>query len=359
LKPACFCGRFFLFEGDDHMSKSWRAATQLVHGGTTRSQHGENRGSHLPHRRASSYDTVGGGRSPLRRATDPGFIYSPVYGNPTNGVDLREAHDRLLEGAEAARATASGMAAVTAAILCQLKAGDHVVAARALFGSCRYVVEDARCRATACRIHARRRPRPRPSGEKAVRPEEHEGVLPRKPDQPDARGLSTSPASRRSPTRSALKVVVDNVFATPLFSRSRWKLGAHVVVYSATKHIDGQGRCLGGMVLLRQGMDRRDHLHDYFRHTGPSAVAVQRLDAAEGVLRRCRCASSSRRRSAAAIADFLAAHPKRSPRHLSRPQRPPAGRSSSKRQMTGGSTLICLRRRRAARKRPSAATHWR
>ena len=118
------------------MSKSWRPATQLVHGGTTRSQHGETAEA-IFLTQGFVYDTSAAAEARFKGETD-GFIYAR-YGSPTN--DMFEKRMCMLEGAEDARATASGMAAVAAAILCQLKAGDHIVAARALFGSCRWVVE--------------------------------------------------------------------------------------------------------------------------------------------------------------------------------------------------------------------------
>ena len=209
-----------------------------------------------------------------RFKSEAGFIYSR-YANPT--VAMFEERMRLLEGAEAARATATGMAAVTAALLCFLKAGDHLVAARALFGSCRYVVEelcprfgiastlvDGRDLQAWARRHAT----------------QHQGrSSSRRP--PIRRSIwSTSPPSPRSPTRPARGW--SSTTCLPRRScKSRCKLGADVVVYSATKHIDGQGRCLGGIV-LGSAAYVKEHLHNFLKHTGPVAQPVQCLGAVEG-----------------------------------------------------------------------------
>ncbi|HSO48358.1 MAG TPA: PLP-dependent transferase, partial [Rhizobiaceae bacterium] len=121
---------------DNLKAKNWRTATQLVHGGTLRSQFGETSEAMFL-TQGFVYESAEAAEARFK-GEEPGFIYSR-YANPT--VDMFEKRMCALEGAEDARATASGMAAVTAAIGCQVKAGDHIVAARALFGSCRWVVE--------------------------------------------------------------------------------------------------------------------------------------------------------------------------------------------------------------------------
>ncbi len=169
------------------------------------------------------------------------FVYAR-YGNPT--VAMFEDRIAALEGAEAAFATASGMAAVHAALMCQLRAGDHVVAARALFGSCLYIVE------TLC---------PRfgidvtlvdgtdlDQWRAAFRPETKAAFL-ETPSNPTLEIIDIAAVAEIAHGVGA-RLVVDNVFATPMFQRPL-ALGADIVVYSATKHIDGQGRCLGGVVL--------------------------------------------------------------------------------------------------------------
>jgi O-succinylhomoserine sulfhydrylase len=192
---------------------------------------------------------------------EPGFIYSR-FANPT--VDMFEKRMCALEGAEDARATASGMAAVTAALLCSVKAGDHVVAARALFGSCRWVVETLMPKygiettlVDGTKID---------QWQAAVRPE-HQAVLPRKPDQSDAgsdRHRGVAKIANSIGARARGRQCVRHAAAAEAAGARR-----HVVVYSATKHIDGQGRCLGGIVLSdKEWIDK--NLHDFFRHTGPA-----------------------------------------------------------------------------------------
>ena len=236
-----------------------RPATELVHGGTARSQWAETS--------EALFLTQGFVYASAEEAearflgTSPGYQYSR-FGNPT--VTMFEDRMRLLEGAEAARATATGMAAVTAAILCQLSAGDHVVAAKALFGSCRYVVEDLCPRfGIACTLV---------DGvdldqwKAAVRPNTRVFFL-ESPTNPTLEVYDIAAIADIAHAAGA-RLVVDNVFATPCW-QSPLALGADVVVYSATKHIDGQGRCLGGVVLSSQKFVD-DHLQVFIRQTGPS-----------------------------------------------------------------------------------------
>ncbi|MER2605303.1 MAG: O-succinylhomoserine sulfhydrylase [Siculibacillus sp.] len=236
-----------------------RPATELVHGGTQRSQWGETS--------EALFLTQGFVYASAEEAearflgTSPGYQYSR-FGNPT--VTMFEDRMAALEGAEAARATATGMAGVTAAILCQLSAGDHVVAAKALFGSCRYVVEDLCPRfGIACTLV---------DGvdlaqwKAAVRPNTKVFFL-ESPTNPTLEVYDIAAVAEIAHDAGA-RLVVDNVFATPMW-QSPLALGADVVVYSATKHIDGQGRCLGGVVLSSQKFVD-DHLQVFIRQTGPS-----------------------------------------------------------------------------------------
>jgi O-succinylhomoserine sulfhydrylase len=239
--------------------RALRPETLLVHGGALRSQFGETSEAMFltqgyVYERAEDAEA-------LFKDERPGFIYSR-FSNPT--VAMFEERMRLLEGAEASRATATGMAAVTASLLSMLKAGDHVVAARALFGSCRYVVEDLcpRFGIASTLVHG-------PDIEawkKAVRPNTRAFFFetPANPtlDLVDIRAVS------EIAKKAGITVIVDNVFATPLLQKPL-QHGADVVVYSATKHIDGQGRCLGGVVLSSQKY-LKDHLHTFLRQTGPS-----------------------------------------------------------------------------------------
>jgi len=242
---------------------SYRPRTRLVHEGQRRSQFGETseaiyltQGFVYPD--AEAAEARFKGENP---AGEEGFIYAR-YGNPT--VAMFEDRIAALEGAEAGFATASGMAAVHAALMCQLRAGDRVVAARALFGSCLYIVE------TLC---------PRfgigvtlvdgtdlAEWRAAMRPQTKLCFLDT-PSNPTLEIIDLAAVAEITHSVGA-RLVVDNVFATPMFQRPL-ALGADVVVYSATKHIDGQGRCLGGVVL---GTEKfiRDEVEPYVKHTGPA-----------------------------------------------------------------------------------------
>ncbi|ASP79108.1 O-succinylhomoserine sulfhydrylase [Sinorhizobium meliloti] len=311
------------------MSKNWRPATQLVHGGTLRSQYGETSEA-IFLTQGFVYDSSEAAEARFKGETD-GFIYAR-YGSPTN--DMFEKRMCMLEGAEDARATASGMAAVSAAILCQVKAGDHIVAARALFGSCRWVVETLAPKyGVECTLVDGRDLK---NWEDAVRPNTKVFFL-ESPTNPTLEVIDIAGVARLADQIGA-KVVVDNVFATPLFQKPL-ELGAHVVVYSATKHIDGQGRCLGGVVLSdKQWVD--ENLHDYFRHTGPAMSPFNAWTLLKGIetlpLRVKQQTESARR-----VADFLAEQPQVArvlyPGRKDHPQADVIAK-----QMSGGSTLVAF-----------------
>ncbi|RVL97099.1 O-succinylhomoserine sulfhydrylase [Sinorhizobium meliloti] len=311
------------------MSKNWRPATQLVHGGTLRSQYGETSEA-IFLTQGFVYDSSEAAEARFKGETD-GFIYAR-YGSPTN--DMFEKRMCMLEGAEDARATASGMAAVSAAILCQVKAGDHIVAARALFGSCRWVVETLAPKyGVECTLVDGRDLK---NWEDAVRPNTKVFFL-ESPTNPTLEVIDIAGVARLAGQIGA-KVVVDNVFATPLFQKPL-ELGAHVVVYSATKHIDGQGRCLGGVVLSdKQWVD--ENLHDYFRHTGPAMSPFNAWTLLKGIetlpLRVKQQTESARR-----VADFLAEQPQVArviyPGRKDHPQADVIAK-----QMSGGSTLVAF-----------------
>jgi O-succinylhomoserine sulfhydrylase len=236
-----------------------RPATELVHGGTLRSQFAETSEA-LYLTQGYVYDSAEQAEARFL-GTSPGYQYSR-FGNPT--VTMFEDRIALFEGAEAARATATGMAAVTAAILCQLKAGDHVVAAKALFGSCRYIVEDLCPRfGIACTLVDGS---DLAQWQAAICPNTRVLFL-ESPTNPTLEVYDIEAIAKIAHAAGA-RLVVDNVFATALW-QSPLKLGADVVVYSATKHIDGQGRCLGGVVLSSQKFVD-DHLQVFIRQTGPT-----------------------------------------------------------------------------------------
>ena len=274
--------------------EGWRPATRLVHEGTLRSQFGETSEAIFLN---SGYVYDSAEQAEARfKGDEEGFVYSR-YANPT--VAMFEARMCALEGAPAARGTASGMAAVAGSLLCHLKAGDHVVSARALFGSCRYIVEDLlpRYGIDTTLIDGR----DLKAWEAAVRPNTRAFFF-ETPTNPVLELVDIEAVSKIAKKAGAL-VVVDNVFATPLLQRPI-PLGADIVVYSATKHIDGQGRCLGGVVLGPKEFIE-EKLHNYLKHTGPSLSPFNAWVLLKGLetlpIRVDRCCAS-----AAAIADFLA-----------------------------------------------------
>lgn len=310
-------------------SQNWKPATALVHGGITRSVHGETSEA-LYLTQGFVYDSAEAAEARFK-GENPGFIYSR-YANPTN--DMFEKRMCLMEGAEDARATASGMAAVSSALLCFLKAGDHVVAARALFGSCRWVIETLMPKYGIgfTLVDGRDLNQWRD----AMRPNT-KAVFFETPTNPTLELIDIQAVSDIAHAHGAT-VVIDNVFATPLLQKPL-ELGADVVIYSATKHIDGQGRCLGGVVLAKkQWID--ENLHDYFRHTGPALSQFNAWVLLKGMetmpLRiAAQCANAAR------IADYLAGH-----KAISRVIYP--GRSDhpqydiAQKQMRGGSTLVAF-----------------
>jgi O-succinylhomoserine sulfhydrylase len=279
-------------------ARNWRPRTRAVRGATRRTSNQEtSEGLFLTS--GYAYDSAEQAWARFK-GEDPGFQYSR-FGNPT--VAMFEERMCLLEGAEAARATASGMAAVTASLLCFLRAGDHVVSARALFGSCRYVVEDVlpRLGIMSTLIDGR----DLSAWRTAVKPNTRAFFL-ETPTNPTLEIIDLAGVARIAREAKA-RLIVDNVFATPILQRPM-EFGADIVVYSATKHIDGQGRCLGGVVLCDEAFVR-DHLQMFVRNTGPSLspfnawVLLKSLETLE-----LRMAEHGR--NAAEIADFLAQHKK-------------------------------------------------
>ncbi|WP_173934913.1 O-succinylhomoserine sulfhydrylase [Chelativorans sp. Marseille-P2723] len=307
----------------------WQLKTRLVHGGTLRSSFGETSEA-LYLTQGFVYESSEAAEARFK-GEEPGFIYSR-YANPT--IDMFEQRMCALEGAEDARATASGMAAVATALLCSLKAGDHVVAARALFGSCRWIVETLMPRygiestlVDGSNLEA---------WESAIRSNTKLFFL-ESPTNPTLQVCDISAIAKLADGIGA-RLVVDNVFATPLLQKPL-ELGAHVVVYSATKHIDGQGRCLGGIILSDKAWID-EHLHDYFRHTGPSLSPFNAWTLLKG-LETLPLRVRQQTESAARVADYLADHPKIArviyPGRADHPQADIVAR-----QMKGGSTLVCL-----------------
>jgi O-succinylhomoserine sulfhydrylase len=306
---------------------SYRPETRLVHSGTLRSQFGETSEAMFL-TQGYVYDSAEQCEARFK-GEDPGYIYSR-YSNPT--IAMFERRMIELEGAEAGRSTATGMAAVTTAILAPLKAGDHVVAARAVFGSCRYVVEDLlpRYGISSTLVDGL----DLDQWKKAMRPNTRSCFL-ESPTNPTLDVLDISSIADIAHQAGA-RLIVDNVFATPLW-QSPLSLGADVVVYSATKHIDGQGRCLGGMILSSEAFIA-EHLHNFMRQTGPSLSPFNAwvlLKGLETLAVRVRAQTDT----AAKVADALARHPKISrliyPGRADHPQA-----DLVKKQMRAGSTLV-------------------
>ena len=307
----------------------YRPETELVHGGQLRSQFGETSEA-LFLTQGFVYDSAEQCEARFK-GEEPGYLYSR-FSNPT--VAMFERRMAAFEGAEAARATATGMAAVTASLVGQLKAGDHVVAAKALFGSCRYVVEDflPRFGVQSTLVNGLNLDEWRA----AVRPNTKACFL-ESPTNPVLEVLDIGEIAKIAHSVGAT-LVVDNVFATPIW-QSPLKLGADVVVYSATKHIDGQGRCLGGVILSSEKFIQ-DNIHQLMRQTGPSMspfnawVLLKGLETLHLRVRR-------QTETATAVANALSGNSKVTlliyPGRSDHPQAKTVAK-----QMNGGSTLIAF-----------------
>jgi O-succinylhomoserine sulfhydrylase len=258
----------------------------------------------------------------------PGYVYSR-YSNPT--MSMFEQRMAALEGAEAARSTATGMAAVTTALMGLVRAGDHIVAAKALFGSCRYVIEDwlGRFGVTSTLVDGR----DLDAWKKAVTKNTKAFFL-ESPTNPTLEVVDIAEVAKIAHAAGA-KLVVDNVFATPLY-QSPLKLGADCVVYSATKHIDGQGRCLGGIILASEKFIM-DHVHQVIRQTGPSLSPFNAWIMLKG-LETLAVRVERQTATATRVADTLAGHPKIV--RLMYPGRPDHPQADIiKKQMKAGSTI--------------------
>ena len=309
--------------------KDYRPETRLVHAGTLRSQFGEmsealflTQGYIYPS--AEDCEARFSGKI-------PGYVYSR-YSNPT--MSMFEQRMAALEGAEAARSTSTGMAAVTTALMGLVRMGDHVVAAKALFGSCRWVIEDwlGRFGVTSTLVDGD----DLDQWKKAVTKNTKVFFM-ETPTNPTLQVYDIAAVAEIAHGAGA-KLVVDNVFATPLY-QSPLKLGADVVVYSATKHIDGQGRVLGGCILSTEKIIV-DHYHQLLRQTGPSLAPFNAWVLLKG-LETLSVRVERETQSAAKIADKLAGHDKLTrlvyPGRKDHPQA-----AIIAKQMTGGSNLIAF-----------------
>ena len=314
----------------DTTGRRWNPRTRAVHAGTRRSQYGEVSEA-LFLTQGFVYETAEQAEARFIEAGEDEFIYAR-YGNPT--VRMFEERIAALEGTEDAFATASGMAAVNGALTSMLKAGDHVVSARALFGSCLYILEEvlARYGVEVTFVDGT----DLDQWKAAVRPET-KAVFFESISNPVLEVIDIAAVAEIAHAVGAL-VIVDNVFATPVF-QDTVGLGADVVVYSATKHIDGQGRVLGGVICGSREFIRKT-AEPYLKHTGGSMSpfnAWVMLKSLETVDLRCRAQAAS----ALALATGLEGMPglKRVlyPGLASHPQHALASR-----QMEQGGTVLAL-----------------
>jgi len=309
--------------------RDWELETRAVRGGMARSPYGEiSEALYLT--QSFAYDSA---EAADRRFSgeEPGFIYQR-FGNPT--TQMFEDRLALMEGAQSCRATASGMAAVHIALTGLLRAGDHLVAGRALFGSCRWIVSEwlPRFGVETTYVDAT----DLQAWKNAVRPNTR-AFLVESPANPLLEVTAIGAVAEIAHAAGA-KLVVDNVFATPIFQKPL-ALGADLVVYSATKHIDGQGRVLGGAILGPEPL-MTDAYKDILRHTGPALspfnawVLLKGLETLELRVRR-------QTDNAARVADVIAAHRKTErTNYCGRPDHPQAALIAN--QMTGGGNVIAF-----------------
>jgi len=312
------------------MSNTWNPRTLAVHAGTRRSQYSETSEA-IFLTQGFVYPTAEAAEARFIKSGPDEFIYAR-YGNPT--VAMFEDRIAALEGAEAAFATASGMAAVNGALFSLVKAGDHIVSSRALFGSCLFVLENVLMNfgvdvtfIDGTDLDAWRA---------AMRPNTKVCFL-EALSNPTLEVIDIAGVAEIAHQGGA-QLVVDNVFATPVLQRSL-ALGADVVVYSATKHIDGQGRCLGGVVLGRREFVR-GALETYLKHTGGALSpfnAWVMLKGLETLDLRVRAQAAT----ATQLATALAGHPSLArmiyPGHASHPHFALASQ-----QMQAGGTVLSL-----------------
>nr|WP_321440223.1 O-succinylhomoserine sulfhydrylase [uncultured Hyphomonas sp.] len=277
--------------------KGWKPATKAVRGGLMRSEHGEIAEA-LYLTSGYAYDSA---EQAMRRMAgeEPGFVYSR-YGSPT--CEMLQQRLALIEGAETCRVTGSGMGAISSAILAPLKTGDRVVAAKALFGSCRWIIANQMPKYGIETVFVDG------ADMDAWEREIAKGcqlVLIESPANPLLDGVDIAAVSELCRKAGAL-LVVDNVFATPILQKPL-ELGADVVVYSATKHMDGQGRVMAGAILCDEA--RMTEIYDpWLRHMGPAASPFNAWVVLKG-LETLKLRVEEQSRSAARLADAIADHP--------------------------------------------------
>lgn len=306
-----------------------RPQTKLVRAGLSRSQFNETSEA-LYLNSGFVFDDAAQAEAAFKGENDS-YIYSR-YGNPT--VSVFEERLAVLEGAEMCRATATGMAAVFASIACHVRAGERVVASRALFGSCHFILDQILPRWGIETVFV--------DGTnldewEAALSQPTKAVFLESPSNPMLDLVDIAAVAEMTHAAGAL-MVVDNVFATPLYQKPL-ELGADIVVYSATKHIDGHGRCLGGAVLATEEF-MTEHFIPFYRHTGPSLSPFNAWVMAKS-LETLSLRVAHQSQASLEIAGFLESRAKvlqvRHPGLQSFPQR-----ELAERQMSGPGTLVTV-----------------
>ncbi len=310
---------------DRDIASRWRPATQAVRGGTARSEWGETSEA-LFLTSGYAYDCAADAAARFA-GEQVGMTYSRLQ-NPT--VQMLEQRLALIEGAEACRAMASGMAAMTAALLSQLSTGDHLVAARAMFGSCRWLTDSLlpRFGIQTTIVDGR----DNDAWARAVRPETKLFFL-ETPANPTLDIVDVAAVSDIA-HRAGAKVVVDNAFASPILQRPL-TLGADIVAYSATKMMDGQGRVLAGAVLGDEEFIENTLLA-FTRNTGPTLSAFNAWVVLKG-LETLELRVTRQSENALEVARFLST---RLPRTLYPGLETHPQHALAMRQMSGGGTII-------------------
>ena len=314
----------------DTTGRNWGGRTRAVRAGLDRSGHHETAEA-MYLTSGFVYGSAAEAEEAFASKTSTRFVYSR-FGNPT--VAMFEERLRQLEGAGACRAVASGMAAVSASLLSQVRAGDRVVASRALFGSCQYIVGELlpRYGVESVFVDGTDAAQWRAALSKPTK-----AVFLETPSNPMLEVIDLAMVADLA-HRVGARVVVDNVFATPLLQKPL-ELGADIVVYSATKHIDGQGRCLGGAVLGSAEWVEAE-LVPFLRHTGPALSPFNAWTLAKG-LETLALRVDASCASALALAQRLEGHPKLSSlRYPFLPSHPQY--ELSRRQMRAGGTIVTL-----------------
>ena len=312
------------------MSDTWKKATKAVHAGIRRSQYGEVSEA-IFMTQGFVYENAEAAEARFQQAGPDEFIYAR-YGNPT--VAMFEERMAAMEGTEDAFATASGMAAVNGALMSFLKAGDHIVSARALFGSCLYIAEEIlpRFGVEVTFVDGS----DLAQWEAAIRPDT-KAVFFESLSNPALELVDIKGVSDLAHKHGAL-VICDNVFATPIYSKAV-EQGVDLVVYSTTKHVDGQGRALGGVIMGSRELIRKT-VEPYMKHTGGSMSPFTAWIMLKG-LETLRLRVAAQTESAQKLAQAFENHPALSrviyPGLASHPQH-----DLAQQQMGAGGTMLAI-----------------